>query len=149
MSPGPKLADRSQSLFLVRDNNFGPTQFTQVLAFSLDISLGSLAITLGGVTLAQGDDLRGPPFPLVSTTGSNVQGIDYQAAIGVAAFGFGANELEFDVGPLYTKFFALDSNGAVAFQGLLTPLQAGLPLLGAALSGLGAIASRRGAVRAR
>jgi len=37
MTLGPKLADGTQSLILVSDNNFSATQFTQVLAFSLDL----------------------------------------------------------------------------------------------------------------
>jgi len=37
MTLGPKLADGRQSLILVSDNNFSPTQFTQVMAFSLDL----------------------------------------------------------------------------------------------------------------
>ncbi|MBW4560192.1 MAG: phytase [Mojavia pulchra JT2-VF2] len=34
---GPKLADGSQSIVLVSDNNFSPTQFTQILTLSADI----------------------------------------------------------------------------------------------------------------
>ena len=35
---GPKLADGRQSLIVVSDNNFSSTQFTQVLAFALDLT---------------------------------------------------------------------------------------------------------------
>ncbi|NJK36057.1 MAG: phytase [Oscillatoriales cyanobacterium SM2_2_1] len=38
MTLGPRLADGRQSLILVSDNNFSPTQFTQVLALALDIT---------------------------------------------------------------------------------------------------------------
>ncbi|MBE9037122.1 phytase [aff. Roholtiella sp. LEGE 12411] len=34
---GPKLPDGSQSIMLVSDNNFSPTQFTQILTLSADI----------------------------------------------------------------------------------------------------------------
>jgi 3-phytase len=34
---GPKLADGRQSLIVVSDNNFSATQFTQILAFAIDI----------------------------------------------------------------------------------------------------------------
>ncbi|BAZ30176.1 phytase [Cylindrospermum sp. NIES-4074] len=34
---GPKLADGSQSIVLVSDNNFSPTQFTQILTLSADL----------------------------------------------------------------------------------------------------------------
>jgi 3-phytase/alkaline phosphatase D len=34
---GPKLADGSQSIVLVSDNNFSPTQFTQILTLSGDV----------------------------------------------------------------------------------------------------------------
>ncbi|MEB3358228.1 MAG: phytase [Synechococcales bacterium] len=34
---GPTLPDGRQSFFVVSDNNFNPTQFTQVLAFALDL----------------------------------------------------------------------------------------------------------------
>ena len=37
MTLGPKLADGRQSLVLVSDNNFSATQFTQVLAFALEV----------------------------------------------------------------------------------------------------------------
>ncbi|MDW8202363.1 MAG: phytase, partial [Cyanobacteriota bacterium SKYGB_h_bin112] len=38
MTLGPRLPDGRQSLILVSDNNFSPTQFTQVLALALDIT---------------------------------------------------------------------------------------------------------------
>jgi phosphodiesterase/alkaline phosphatase D-like protein len=38
ISFGPKLADGRQSIVLVSDNNFSPTQFTQVLTLGLDIA---------------------------------------------------------------------------------------------------------------
>ncbi|WP_404786992.1 phytase [Altericista sp. CCNU0014] len=34
---GPKLADDSQSIVLVSDNNFSPTQFTQILTLNADV----------------------------------------------------------------------------------------------------------------
>lgn len=37
MTFGPRLADGKQSLIIVSDNNFSGTQFTQVLAFALDL----------------------------------------------------------------------------------------------------------------
>ena len=33
---GPRLPDGRQSLILVSDNNFAPTQFTQFLLFAID-----------------------------------------------------------------------------------------------------------------
>jgi hypothetical protein len=39
ISFGPKLADGRQSIVLVSDNNFGATQFTQVLSLGLDLNL--------------------------------------------------------------------------------------------------------------
>lgn len=51
---GPKLADGRQSLILVSDNNFAATQFTQVLAFAVDVSgphgLADLGVSAGDVT---------------------------------------------------------------------------------------------------
>ncbi|OIP70715.1 MAG: hypothetical protein AUK48_13405 [Oscillatoriales cyanobacterium CG2_30_44_21] len=49
---GPKLADGRQSIVLVSDNNFSPTQFTQILTLSADIAANPNSLVNG---VASGD----------------------------------------------------------------------------------------------
>lgn len=61
MALGPKLDDGRQSLILVSDNNFSTTQFTQFLAFAVDLQTTPLVdpVVETPPTL-DGEDLPGP-----------------------------------------------------------------------------------------
>lgn len=115
---GPKLADGRQSIVLVSDNNFSPSQFTQILTLAVDVDI---APSKGAVQGTGSDDtlFGGNGIDIINALGGN--NIVYagegnnqiQAGDGNNILYAGADDDYFNVGNGNNIFYAGEGNNTI------------------------------------